>query len=326
MKWMAFFGMFLSFAVNGFAAACGCTVCECEPACECVHPPRAPAGVMGDHIHHKGGWMVSYRYMAMHMEGLRDGDSEIEGGMTRPLEMDSQMHMIGAMYGLRDKLTVALMIPYSIKDMDMLMMGFPGSSHTEGIGDLRLTGIRELWSSDAHQVLLNLAVGLPTGSIDEKNSAGTMRLGYPMQLGSGSWALLPGLTYTGRSPAWHWGAQARASVALHRNKHEYRLGNRYDLQGWAARDLCPVSALSFRLNGWHRENIDGADAGMTPTADPDRYAASRIDAWLGIDYRPSNAPGDVRLVLEGGVPAYQYVDGPQLGAEWMIVGGLQLSF
>lgn len=320
-----------AFTVTGMAAeSCqSCSDdCSCGPVCGCEHPPRAPAGVMGDHSHHKGGWMVSYRYMAMHMEGLRDDDSTIIGGMSRPLEMDMQMHMIGAMYAPVDRFTLALMVPYVIKDMDMLMMGTPTSIHTEGVGDVKLAGIYDLWSSSVQQVLLNLAVSLPTGSIDEENATGN-RLAYPMQLGSGSYGLVPGVTYAGFSSGWGWGAQAKATIPLNENKYDYTLGNRYDLQGWLLRDLCRSSAVSLRLNGWHRENIDGADPTLitnptmsSPGHDPDLRAATRIDLLAGIDYRK----GVVRLAIEGGVPVYQHLDGPQLEAEWMAFGSAQFSF
>lgn len=317
-----------AFTVSGMAVescnACG-NDCSCGSACGCEHPARAPAGVMGDHSHHKGGWMVSYRYMAMHMEGLRDDDSAIIGGMPRPLEMDMQMHMVGAMVAPVDRFTLALMVPYVIKDMNMLMMGTPASMHTEGIGDVKLAGIYDLWSSSVQQVLLNLAVSLPTGSIDEENAAGK-RLAYPMQLGSGSYSLVPGVTYTGFSSGWGWGAQAKATIPINENKHDYTLGNRYDLQGWLLRDLCSSSAVSLRLNGWHRENIGGADSGMVSSANPDHLAATRIDLLAGIDYRLSGKLDGARLALEGGVPLYQYLDGPQLEAEWMAFGSAQFSF
>lgn len=308
--------------------ACG-EACDCGTSCDCEHPPRAPAGVMGDHVHHKGGWMVSYRYMAMHMEGIGGGD--VSGYMMRPESMDMQMHMIGTMYAPAKNLTLALMVPYLIKDMDMVMgpMSMPRSAHTEGLGDIRLAGIYNLWSSPAQQVLLNLAVSLPTGSIDEENSAGA-RLAYPMQLGSGSYGLIPGITYTGLSRGWGWGAQAKASLPLNDNKHDYRLGNRYDLQVWGLRDLCSSSAVSLRLNGWHRENIHGADPtlnpAMTPGADPDLKAATRLDLFAGIDYRASGKLDGLRLALEGGAPLSQNLDGPQLEMEWMVIGGLQYSF
>ena len=316
------------FTTLGWAVDCACQAgseCGCQTSCGCEHPSRAPAGVMGDHVHHKGGWMVSYRYMAMHMEGIGGGDAS--GYPMRPVQMDMQMHMVGAMYAPHERLTFALMAPYAIKDMDMVMgpMSMPMSQHTEGFGDMRLAGIYNLWSSVSQQLLLNLALSLPTGSIDEENAAG-QRLAYPLQLGSGSYGLVPGLTYTGLSSGWGWGAQAMAAIPLNENKHDYTLGNRYDLQGWLLRDLCRASALSLRLNGWHRENIDGADPTLnpntTPGADPNLRAATSLDLLAGIDYRN----GAARLALEGGVPVHQHLDGPQLETEWMAQASLQLSF
>lgn len=34
---------------------------------------HAPIGVMGDHLHKKGSYMLSYRFMRMSMAGNRDG-------------------------------------------------------------------------------------------------------------------------------------------------------------------------------------------------------------------------------------------------------------
>ncbi|GAF93076.1 unnamed protein product, partial [marine sediment metagenome] len=38
---------------------------------------HAPIGVMGDHTHDAGEWMVSYRYMRMRMDGNRDNDDRV---------------------------------------------------------------------------------------------------------------------------------------------------------------------------------------------------------------------------------------------------------
>ena len=54
---------------------------------------HAPIGVMGDHLHPKGGLMISYRHMNMFMDGNRDGsnlidDSEVYNDyMVAPQEM-----------------------------------------------------------------------------------------------------------------------------------------------------------------------------------------------------------------------------------------------
>ncbi|MDZ8118230.1 transporter [Pontiella agarivorans] len=306
-------------------AACG-DDCGCEAVCACNHEPRAPIGVMGDHVHHKGAWMTSYRYMFMNMDRT---DSDVSGYMMRPLSMDMQMHMLGAMYTPMNDLTIGLMLPYLINDMDMEMgaMSMPMEMNSEGFGDLKLSGIYRLWSSSVQQLLVNLAVSFPTGSIDEES--GGSRLPYSMQLGSGSYGLIPGITYTGLANGWGWGGQLNGTFYLNENDNDYTLGDRYGVNIWGARDLCKSSAVSLRLKGSRIENIDGADPEFTPMMiannplmDPNLRAGTRLDLLAGIDYRWNT----VRLALEGGAPVYEELDGPQLETQWMVIGGLQLSF
>ena len=47
---------------------------------------HAPIGVMGDHYHGKGEWMVSLRHMRMSMAGNRDGTSDLTDGAIIKLE------------------------------------------------------------------------------------------------------------------------------------------------------------------------------------------------------------------------------------------------
>ena len=39
---------------------------------------HAPIGVMGDHAHKTGEWMLSYRFMAMDMRELQSGTTALE--------------------------------------------------------------------------------------------------------------------------------------------------------------------------------------------------------------------------------------------------------
>ncbi|MEI6891757.1 MAG: transporter [Pontiella sp.] len=324
VKWVAVVFIFVSASLGATGCiSCG-DVCACVAVCECNHEPRSPTGVMGDHVHHPGSWMVSYRYMFMNMDGM---DRDVSGYEMRPVRMDMQMHTVGAMYTPFDNLTVGLMLPYLIQDMEMEMgmMDMPMEMNSEGFGDLKLTGTYRIWSSPIHQLLANLSVSLPTGSIEEEDASGA-RLPYSMQLGSGSYGILPGITYTGLVKGWGWGAQANGTFCLNENDHEYTQGNRYSLSVWGLRDLCAASAVSLRLKGSRVENIKGADpalnAMMTPLADPNLRAGTQLNLLAGMDYRK----GPVRLSLEGGVPVVQEVDGPQLETRWMVMGGLQLSF
>ncbi len=75
---------------------------------------NAPIGIMGDHYHGAGSLMFSYRYMYMNMEGNRAGSVKVSDShifqnnyMMAPQNMDMQMHMFGAMYGMRSILVVS---------------------------------------------------------------------------------------------------------------------------------------------------------------------------------------------------------------------------
>ena len=85
---------------------------------------NAPIGVMGDHLHPDGEWMVSYRYMFMRMDKNYDGsdsisDAEVLGSgyMVAPTDMDMEMHMLGIMYAPTDWLTLMGMV--NLVDLSM---------------------------------------------------------------------------------------------------------------------------------------------------------------------------------------------------------------
>ena len=80
---------------------------------------------------------------------------------------------------------------------------------------------------DKHDHHLHAQIGLsfPSGSLTEQDktpaSGGTtVRLPYPMQIGSGTYDFLPGLTYTGSRSAYSWGAQARGEIRMNENHAE----------------------------------------------------------------------------------------------------------
>jgi len=202
---------------------------------------HAPIGVMGDHAHKKGEFMASYRYMFMNMDGNRDGtnslsDSEVlQDFMVTPVDMTMDMHMFGAMYGVSDNLTVMAMVPFVSKEMEHLTrMGTRFTTNSEGIGDIKTTALYTIFDKDKQRVHLNLGASFPTGSINERDDtpAGDDQiLPYPMQIGSGTFDLLPGITYLGQSGKGSWGAQALTTLRLGKNDNGYRLGNKYQLSG-----------------------------------------------------------------------------------------------
>lgn len=304
---------------------------------EAVAP--SPAGVMTGHHHGAGEWMISYRYMRMEMDGNRDGTSSVsnadifaQGFMVAPTSMSMGMHMIGAMYGLTDQTTVMAMIPY--REISMLHRTGTGvrfSTESEGLGDIRLGGLFTLWSEDDAYLKATAGLSLPTGSISVKDRTpmGRQRLPYPMQLGSGTWDVVPGLAYLQEGPEWSWGLEATQMLRMGENHNDYRLGNQTEVGAWVARSLGGGWSASLRLAGRRWGDVHGADPqlnpAVVPTARPDLRGGKRLDVLAGIDYHAaSGGPVGNRIFLEAGAPIWQDLDGPQLETDFLVTIGWQV--
>jgi len=298
---------------------------------------------MGDHTHEKGEWMVSYRYMRMGMNGNRDNDERISSRrvlqdfMVAPTSMDMDMHMFSVMYAPIDRVTLMVMLPYVDIEMDhKTRVGARFTTRSDGIGDFKTTALVELWKTHGHQVHANLGLSWPTGSITRQDktpmSGGNkVRIPYPMQIGSGTYDFLPGLTYTGHADRFNWGGQARGEVRLNENHADYTLGNEYALTAWGGVELLPWLSTSIRFEWQHWMNIRGSDPSLNrnvvPTADPGRRSGKRLDALLGLNLiATGGAVKGLRLAVEAGLPTYQHLDGPQLETDWMATAGLQYAF
>jgi hypothetical protein len=326
---------------------------------------HAPIGVMGDHMHEAGEWMVSYRYRHMVMEGNEGGTDDLspEQIVTTipnrffgqpmqpptlrvvPTDMTMEMHMLGAMYAPTDWVTAMLMVNYVDKEMDHITFQGPVgtarlgkfTTRSSGFGDTRLTGLFRLYEDTAHHLHLSAGISFPTGATTETDQVlapngqrPTQRLPYPMQLGSGTYDLLPGLTYTGNLGDIAWGAQYTGVVHLGTNDEGYSLGDDHRLTAWASYLWRPWASASFRVEGQHIGNIDGQDPEIVApvqTADPDRQGRDRVDILFGF-----NLAGETgllrghRVAFEFGLPVYQDLEGPQLETDWLLTAGYQYSF
>lgn len=325
---------------------------------------HAPIGVMGDHRHKIGEFMVSYRFMHMDMEGNRIGDNDVAAETIAttvpnrffgqpmqpptlrvvPTSMTMQMHMVGLMYAPTDRVTLMAMLNHTEKEMDHLtFMGPAGTTRlgtfttkSSGIGDTKLSGLFRLYESGAHKTHVNLGFSIPTGSTTKRDTILTPtgarpnpRLPYAMQLGSGTLDFLPGLTYTGRDGERSWGAQYSGTVRLERD-NGYQWGDRHELTGWLAYAFRPWLSVSSRLAFSTMGTIDGRDAAIAApvqTADPDNYGGERLDLTFGLNLvGQSGIWQGQRVAIEGGIPVMQDLNGPQMETDYILTVGWQYAF
>lgn len=328
---------------------------------------HAPIGVMADHRHKKGEWMTSYRYMHMDMSGNRDGDDslspeDIVTTVTNPFanppmmpptlrvvptDMPMQMHMVGGMYGLTDRITLMAMGMYVSKEMDHITFQGPMgttrlgefTTETAGIGDTTIGAIIGLddGSYEHRQINLGLALSLPTGSIEETDQIltpmGTTpnpRLPYPMQLGSGSFDFKPSLTARSRTGDWGYGAQASAIIRLDENDEGYTLGDVAEATAWLAYEPRPWVSFSGRLKARSVGQIDGDDPlirAPVQTADPANHGGETVEALLGINLSGQTGwQKGHRIAAELGLPVMRDLNGPQMETDLTFSLGWQKAF
>lgn len=298
-------------------------------------------GVTGiHHTHREGEMMIGVSSRFMHMDDNLSSTSSrsigevLDDYMVAPRSMDMSMTMVHFMWAPTDRLTLMTMLPYVRKSMShVTRMGDRFSTHTDGLGDIRVDALLSVTTGGSHRLIATAGLSMPSGSIDEKGETpmGRVRLPYPMQLGSGSVELIPGLTYLGQNNDWAWGMRAEGTIRLHDNENHYRLGDQARLCLWGANRLTSWLSGSLRLDGRIWGNIHGADPkldpAVVPTADPNRRRGQRIDFLAGLNvFRTEGLLAGHRLSLEGGVPIYQWLDGPQLETDWLLSAGWEWVF
>ena len=306
---------------------------------------HAPIGVMGDHGHAKGELMLSYRYKRMEMNGNRLGSDNISSREVlqafplSPLEMTMEMHMLGAMYGLANNLTLMAMVPYIDKSMELInRMGRKFNTRARGLGDTKIMIMHKLYSKESgdmphYHLGMGFGFSLPTGSSNKKDYTplGKIRLPYPMQLGSGTYDPIIGITYVSFYPQWSWGAQFRTVQRFGKNNEGYRLGDEYYATTWAAYRYSNHLSFALRIDGKSWNDISGADKKLNPlmvaTARPDLRGGEHANLGIGINFmQPHGLLKGHRIAAEFSIPFYQHLDGPQLEVDYMYTLGWQAVF
>jgi hypothetical protein len=279
-----------SFSCAGLAALalCACTgTAYADPLHGSGTGPladqHAPAGVLFDHLHKAGQFMLGFRYAGTFAEGsTRHGTHTVTddviaergcGSHTcsmKATDMTMNMYMLDIMYAPTNWMTLMVMPMWMTHDMTMSPLrltglgGYGGHEHGGGHegGHGGHTGTHshgvEGWGDTVFGPELRVAHGAdwnlifspmfsaPTGRVDYK-TAGVFTH-YGMQPGSGTWDFWPSFTYTGRADRLTWGTQVFGIVRMEEeNESGYRLGDVLQVTGW----------VSYRFANWISASVRG---------------------------------------------------------------------
>jgi hypothetical protein len=119
---------------------------------------------------------------------------------------------------------------------------------------------------------------------------------------------------------------------LNTNSHDYKQGNHYMGTGWLGYLFVKQISLSLRGVINRVENIKGADPALVslesvvPTARTNLRAGTRADLGIGLNAYVMSGPfRGLRLAVEGLLPVYQKLDGPQLEVDFTLIAGAQYT-
>lgn len=313
------------------------------------------------HLHEKGGWKISYGYMNMAAEGNLSGIAKVDNDYIlkyysmSPQRMRMNMHMLMGMYGISDRFSIMLMLHYNTLSMNMKMlpesthmhmhdstmnMMTPAStvdakSHSSGLGDTKLHFVYSMLNKKAHYLLLSGGINIPTGNIHIKGSPDDMmyggkRLPYMMQLGSGSFDIMPGIIYLLNTGRTSFSVQFTSVIHPFYNSLGYHLGNEYTLNTWLAHRWFSWISTSIRTEANASGTIAGSDPGlsqtMEPAASPLCYGGRYANVYAGLNFYINKRIKNSKISFEYGLPFYQNLNGPQLSIKSSLTAGWLIGF
>jgi hypothetical protein len=291
-----------------------------------------PLGMRFDHPPERGHWAFSYRYVRATRSGLIDGHDPVSASSLLgnpydevPTSQNDETHLISVAYAPLDRLSFEISLPYVLREQDILTQTGTRQVSASGIGDAQFVFVVPFIHNRDQETHLSVGFTFPTGSIQQVDSNGD-RLAYDMQLGSGTWDVVWGITYTGRYERLGWGGEVHGVYRIGENAVGYRQGTVYEASAWLSGMAFKRLAFSGRLGWARRGNVHGLDPTLdpliNPSRDPYKQGSNRLEVGPGMNVLLPVFGGQ-RLAIEWLVPVYQTVSGPQLEHDWTLTAGFQ---
>jgi hypothetical protein len=301
----------------------------------------APVGVLQDATLRTGQFLFSYRfnYQAFdnnYVGAHRVSDASVGAAYPfTPTQMNINRNLLILQYGITDDFTFFGELPFQHAALDYTQTG--GADYRTGFtnpSDITLSTMCVLWRGDRQQIHMNLGMDFPVGFLDYQGNVPSPtlpNLPYVIRTGSGTYDLMPGLTYRGQTDNWTWGVQSIGTVRLGSNRLDYKLGDRADLTAWVARRWGERLSTSFRVDNQWWGNVRGADPrlnqALSPTNDPTLQGGTMSELLFGMNiFLPDTRLPGQRFSIEAGAPVYQSLNGPQLGTSWTLTAGWNLVY
>jgi len=323
----------------------------------------APLGVTDVRAIDMGTFEITYRFSQMNSRGVWFATDSLPLATTlqlysdAPLTMTHQTHSVIGAYGISDRLTLTAEASFGVYERDHLTSG--GVYYTtsaQALGDLVASGVYEVYRGGPYLLNMSLGASIPIGKArtwactPNSDPVGQCQgdtppeepLPYDMRPGTGTFAIIPGISGQVQNEHGSLGAQFKGHINLGSKtlsaasgaatESSLTYGNRYEANGWAAYRFNDVISVSGGIRWQIWDNIEGGDLALDPTRDPADdpvfLSGQRADMPLGINFVvPGTSPiAGHRLYLEAVYALHHDYEGPQMGLDWGINLGWKAAF
>lgn len=282
---------------------------------------HAPAGVMFDHMHGKGGLMIGYNAQFMQHSGNWLHSTKKVNPPQSPNYMmygdnhKMYMHMLHVMYAPTDNITFTLMPMYTSMNMDMRQANdgsFSNKHKNHGWGDTIIGASYRIFDNQTHSLISTLAFSAPTGKHDKLNASRNPEP-YSMQIGAGIWQVLPSLTYQYREDKINTGVQLSTRQPLKTtNDLGYYKGSQVGGTAWLSYSFHPKISTSMRIQHSKTDDLRGTYKNInlpnTPAYNTNNYGGRQTLAGLGVN---TVVFDNIRIGAEYMKPVYEKTNGLQ---------------
>ncbi len=303
----------------------------------------APLGIPTAQMLEPGQFQFTYRLNQLTSKGIWYQSDSLSYDDTRtlypvvPISMRNLTHEVSLAVAATRDLTLLATLGYSQRRREQIL----GDSlryftDTNELGDLELTALYNVVRDGPYRAHLQLGAIAPTGSYDPRvampTGTGAGSVSYDLRPGTGVFSVVPGGTFAAQNDFATVGASFEAVIRVGSNKLDYTPGNRFEGSVWAAYRVNEYVSVTARAHYVSWGSMSGVDGDLDPAADPGNEtfwgAGRRVDMPLGLTVLlPEGSRfGGNRLSLEWITPISQHYDWLQLGADWGLVAGWQVTF
>ena len=241
------------------------------------------------------------------------------------------LHQFQITYHQSKELSWGLMLQFLSNTVDLFdkmsptLPVTPYSLGSNGFGDVQLSVTKQLASMQFFDIDLSLGIKLPFGTIDKSDgiidmSGNTGYVPYAMQIGSGTYDIITGLTLKGVYHGLEYGSSINRTTRTGMNNQYYNLGDNLKIKAWARYTAFFGTQLRIGFTQHVWSPIEGRDARMS---DNPRYTGGkRLDALLGLGQRYKH----FGVYADYAFPVLQYLNGVQIKTTGTLLVGIEYKY